>query len=122
MVFSRGFLHLYTNITARKHWCEQNREQFVLPQQQLPQQLSGGYAVPQQLSAYSMQQQLPQQQLVYAVPHQQLPGYEAGDQHGYQGAQQRSNWQDQHNQIDGREDHVYEQHHQDHGHANNGFQ
>ena len=32
LILTKGFLHLYTNPTARRNWCEKNNEQFVLPQ------------------------------------------------------------------------------------------
>ena len=122
MVFSRGYLHLYTNPTARKHWCDQNKEQFVLPPPPQQQHVIG-YAVQQQPPAYTIHQHPPGygiQQPVYAVPHHHPPGYATEDQNAYHEEQHGSSFPDY--QADVRDDHIYEQHFPNHGRDNSAFQ
>jgi len=131
MVYTKGFLHLYTNPTARKHWCDKNGEPFVLPlptQQPppayaAPQQYLPGYAVHQvpeyavhQVPGYGMQQLpghslQPHQDPVYAVP--QHPA--SGDSYGYN---QQDHLHDYQHQVDGGDFH---HHHHQQGHMNHGF-
>ena len=117
MVYSKGFLHLYTNPTARKHWCDKNGELFVmpLPTQQpspigytTPQQHLPGYSV-QQLPGHSLQQH---QDPVYSVPHHHING----ESYSYNQEEHRRDMHEYHHQVD-QGNHL----HHEHGHMNHGF-
>jgi len=118
VIQSKGFLHLYTNPTARKHWCDQNGEQFVLPPP--VQQVVSGYEAPPQIPppAYSLQHQVPGHGFQHPPPLYAVPQYQVQDHHpGHQAEHQVNNFAPPNYQGYSQQ----QEFSHDYGQVNNGF-